>query len=150
MIVAFIDPGPTQSGFCVVEGKEISVLQAGVVENYALLTILAVEKYDVLGIEMPVCYGGMGGGDIYHTCRWVGRFEQCSSAHVSLVSRPDVLGHVAGKRNAKKGMAWECMKERFGEPGTKSAPGKLYGIKDHARDAFEGAVYIMDTQCKSS
>lgn len=143
-LVMFVDPGPLQSGVAIIGIDNFEPIHTTIMSNDQLLAFEHPLRC-VVGIEMPVCYGGKIGASTLHTCRVVGQLQQSlRPLPVILMSRPEVLRQATGQPSAKKGAAWEVMVERFGEPGTKRNPGLLYGISSHARDAYEGAVALAD------
>lgn len=101
---------------------------------------------DILAIEMVASYGMPVGREVFETVRWIGRFQQAWSEPeaVKLVYRQDVKLHLCKSVRAKDANIWQALKDRFGEPGTAKNPGKLYGVKSHARAALAVALTVYD------
>lgn len=151
-MIAFIDPGPEQSGWCVTDW-ELRIVGSGVLENFHMRDKLLHEwkpEGHYFGIERPVYYGFKGTSpEILPTCIWVGRFIESNGGNYEAPSRPDICEHLAGRRQATKSEVWRCLVEKFGGKGTKKDPGRLYGLASHARDAFAGCVYLHDKSAGS-
>jgi hypothetical protein len=142
MITLAIDPGPTRSGFVLMDGR--TVVDAGKSPNDAVLTLVRLGTYDALVIEW-ITVASVAGAEVYQTCRWIGRFEQASPRPVTLLPRMSVLLHLFGKRNVPKAdtLVRRAMMDRYGgdgAKGTKAAPGPLYGFHADCWAALAVAV----------
>ncbi len=142
--VLAIDPGPEESGWCLL-GADGVPTHAGNDPNDALLGRLHTHAADLV-IEMVASYGMPVGRDIFATCVWIGRFQQATPEpeRVTLTPRLDVKLHLCHSPRAKDANVWQALVDRFGAPGTKKAPGVLYGITKHARAALALAVTHYD------
>lgn len=149
MTILAIDPGTTQSGWCLL--GEGGVLGAGVLENEQLLERLRGVSPDVrLCIEMIASYGMAVGREVFETCVWIGRFQQAwhDPGAVELVYRKDVKIHLCGTTKAKDPNIRRALLDMFPRTGggktpqigTKSQPGPLYGVSSHAWPALGVAV----------
>ena len=148
MNVLAIDPGTTQSGWCLFNGRR--VISCGVEENEAFLAGLAGLHADALAIEMIASYGMAVGREVFETCVWIGRFKQAWRAPdaVSLIYRRDVKLHLCGTAKAKDANIRQALIDLFPaagggkvrQIGTKAQPGPLYGVSSHVWPALGVAV----------
>lgn len=148
MILA-IDPGQTQSGWCVYDGA--SVLHSGVYPNHDVLQLIRDDYlFDDLAIEMIASYGMAVGKEVFETCVWIGRFAQayCMPDAVRLIYRRDVKLHLCGTSKAKDANIRQALLDMFPatgggktpQIGTKAMPGPLFGVSSHAWAALGVAV----------
>jgi len=156
-----IDPGTTQSAYVVYrDGK---VLEKGIGANENVLTL--VTAYGIHGqrsyrsyivCEWIESYGMPVGAEVFHTCRWVGRFEQASgNTPFVLLPRREVKMHMCNSARAKDANIRQALIDRFGGSreaaiGTKARPGPLYGISSHCWAALAVAVTFADTKLGTS
>jgi hypothetical protein len=149
MILA-IDPGTTESGWCVFDGKR--VIRSGVEQNSQLLgRDFGYSPSDItLAIEMVASYGMPVGREVFETCVWIGRFQQAwrDPEAVRLIYRKDVKLHLCGSPRAKDANIRQALIDRLGPVGTKAQPGPLYGVKSHAWAAVAVAVTAFDSMPK--
>jgi len=151
-----IDPGTTQSAYVVYrDGK---VLEKGIVENEDMLDVI----YQHGARAHVVCewiesYGMAVGAEVFHTCRWVGRFQEVQSSCDPLVLMPrrEVKMHLCNSARAKDANIRQALIDRFGGSrevaiGTKARPGPLYGISSHCWAALAVAVTFADTKLGTS
>lgn len=149
--VLAVDPGPVQSGWCVVRqdrgGYLISRSQVSANAIIAAFVESWLRRDMVIAIEMIQSYGMPVGREVFDTCVWIGRFQQASRDPdaVRLIPRRDVKLHLCGSARAKDANVWQALVDRFGPPGTKAAPGLLYPLRSHTRAAFALAVTVLDT-----
>lgn len=145
MRILAIDPGPVESGWCLM--LDGMILQSGVDDNQALLAMLQgweLHMGDALAIEMIASYGMAVGREVFETCVWVGRFAQAwhQPNAVHLVYRRDVKLHLCGNAQAKDANIRQALLDLLGPQGTKKAPGPTYGVKSHAWAALGVAVTV--------
>lgn len=148
-----LDPGTTQTGW-VEYGGDGGVIESGIWPNEKVLEILQrahYPDYRCLAIEMIASYGMAVGREVFETCVWIGRFQQAwldsplsPKPPVLLVYRRIVKLHLCESAKAKDTNIWQALVDRFGDPGTKKAPGRLYGVRSHARAALALAVTVGD------
>lgn len=140
MAILAIDPGTTQSGYCLFSRG--TVLESGVVENGALLRLVSISAATGLAIEMIASYGMPVGKEVFETCVWIGRYQQAwpDPELVRLIYRRDVKLHLCGSPRAKDGNIRQALLDKLGPVGTKKEPGPLYGVKSHAWAAVAVAV----------
>jgi len=149
-----IDPGPTQSGWCVLAGGR--VLSSGVLPNSDMLERVASRIYATMAIEMIASYGMPVGREVFETCVWIGRFVQAwhDPESVKLVYRKDVKMHLCGTTKAKDGNVRQAIIDLYPasgggatpQIGTKAKPGPLYGVSSHAWPAIGVALTVHAQQ----
>jgi len=146
-----IDPGPTQSGWCVLaDGR---VLSSGVLPNDEMLERVASRIYATMAIEMIASYGMPVGREVFETCVWIGRFVQAwhDPEAVKLVYRKDVKMHLCGTNTAKDANVRRAIIDLYPpsgggatpQIGTKTKPGPLYGVSSHAWPALGVALTVQ-------
>lgn len=143
MRILSIDPGPTESGWAIVETTPFRVVDSGVAANADLRTwVKAGQGCSVLAIEMIASFGMPVGKTTFETVRWIGRFQEAwhDPEAVQLVLRMQVKMLLCKRATAKDANVWQALVDLIGEPGTKKAPGPLYGVRSHARSALAVAV----------
>lgn len=146
MILA-IDPGNTQSGWCLFDGQRVH--DSGVLENEEMLAKVVTHRDKLLAIEMIASYGMPVGREVFETCVWIGRFVQAHRPNCwQLVYRKDVKMYLCGSMKAKDGNIRQAIIDLFpatgggkvAQIGTKSRPGPLYGVSSHAWAALGVAI----------
>lgn len=141
-----IDPGTTESGWCVYTPGH--VLASGVCSNEEMLSKISFDakhlapEHCFLTIEMIASYGMAVGREVFETCVWIGRFQQAwhTPEAVKLVYRKDVKLHLCGSPRAKDANIRVALIDLIGPQGTKKQPGPTYGVKSHAWAALGVAV----------
>jgi hypothetical protein len=151
MSILALDPGPTQTGYCVYNGAQ--VLACGVMPNADMLLYLHNLPVTRLAIEMIASYGMAVGREVFETCVWIGRFQQAWRAPdaVELVYRKDVKLHLCGTTKAKDANIRQALLDLFPrtgggatpQVGTKGQPGPLYGVSSHAWPALGVAITAL-------
>lgn len=145
MIIA-VDPGTHESAYCVLDGDKI--VEFDKVENMAMMDILA--SYSVvpnrLAIEMIASYGMAVGKEVFETCVWIGRFIEAFKGPYRYVYRREVKLHICHSPKANDSNIRQALIDRFGEPGVKKAPGKLYGMKKDIWSAFAIGLTAQETK----
>lgn len=151
MIILALDPGTTDTGWCILSGSD--VLGSGVFSNARTLELVQRTHADVLAIEMISSYGMAVGKEIFETVRWIGRFQQAwrDPEAVELVYRIDVKLHLCGSARAKDPNVRQALIDMYPasgggkkpQIGTKSSPGPLYGVSSHAWPALAVAVLVQ-------
>lgn len=150
-----IDPGTTQSGWCVFDGEV--VIHSGVMPNAELLEYLKRQHWAInghaLAIEMVASYGMAVGREVFETVRWIGRFQQAwhNPEAVKLVYRKDVKMHLCGTTKAKDANIRQAIIDLFPatgggktpQIGTKAQPGPLYGVSSHVWPALGVALTVF-------
>lgn len=147
--VLAIDPGTVESA--IVEWDGDKVISHGKYPNHYIMELLhfrAKTTVEVgLFIEMIASYGLPVGREVFETCVWTGRFLQkwnClqgNEHNVHRVLRKDIKKHLRATNDAQ---VRARLIERFGAPGTKRAPCRLYGVVGDQWAALALAVYAYD------
>lgn len=151
MIVLALDPGTTQTGWCLL--SEDGVDGSGVASNADVLRLLShCPAANVLAIEMIASYGMAVGREVFETCVWIGRFQQAwrEPEAVQLVYRRDVKLHLCGSPRAKDPNIRQALIDLYPatgggktpQIGTKASPGPLYGVSSHAWPALAVGVLV--------
>jgi hypothetical protein len=155
MRVLAIDPGNTESAWCVIDA-ETKRPQAFAKQPNA--EVLDVCEYPMpVAIEMVASYGMAVGREVFETCVWIGRFiERHESYHQPLtprlIYRRDIKLHHCHDSRAKDSNVRQALVDRFapGQPnhgkGTKADPGWFHGFHSDVWQAYALAVYVADTQ----
>lgn len=155
MTILCIDPGTTQSGWCVMRGR--TIIAKGVDDNRAVLSIINDWRgaADRLAIEMIASYGMAVGKEVFQTCVWVGRFTQAwrDPDDVELVYRKDVKIYLCGTTKAKDANIRQAILDLYPatgggavpQVGTKGQPGPLFGVNSHIWPAIGVGLTAMST-----
>ncbi len=147
MNILAIDPGPIKSAYVLWDGK--SITGHGILDNVQLKSeiISGRSGEEYLVIEMIASYGMPAGKSLFETCLWIGRFLEAwenFEGEAKLIYRKDVKMHFCNSMRAKDSNIRQALIDRFGKPGTKKSPGKLYGIKKDEWSALALAIYFAD------
>lgn len=154
MIIA-IDPGSVVSAYVMYDNGEI--IEKNILENRELGDKLSsaypiqedvnrIAEYPQLVIEMPQSMGMLVGKSVFDTCFWVGYFAGQYRGPCRLVYRTNVKLHLCETARAKDKNVRQALIDRFGEPGTKKNPCKLYGVSKDIWSALAVAVFYSDTR----
>jgi hypothetical protein len=147
MMILAIDPGSSMSAFVLFDSKTEEIERACIVENDYLLGFLVDNTLSsqVMAIEYMQGFGMTVGQEVFDTMFWTGRFCQAyQGRRFELIGRKQIKIGICGQTSARDQDIRESLRYRFGEPGTKSNPGRLYGIKSHLWSALAVAVYCAD------
>lgn len=161
--VLAIDPGPEWSAWVVWCPNSQQVLAKGYEANADLRARIYREGHimaDTLAIEQIASYGMAVGAEVFQTCvesgrfaeAWQGRFTEPTMAvanhlrPVAWIPRLRVKLELCQSLRAKDSNIRQALIDRFGPPGTKKAPGRLYGISSHLWAALAVAVTWADAQ----
>jgi len=143
-----IDPGAKESGYVIWDVHESAPVQFGHVQNALLLSLCRNFQTDMpIAIEQIRGYGIVAGDDTFDTCEAVGRFREAHEAHggtVYLIPRKEIKRHLCGNTTTNDKYIRQALIDRFGDPGNKKSPGKLYGISGHQWAALAVAVTCSD------
>ena len=144
-----IDPGTTQSGYCLLDIDSHKIIEIGKIDNSLLADKLRADKlyvFDLTGkvkitywfskdsvqlvIEEIKSYGNAVGDTTLQTCVWVGRFIECwGGREIAFIPRKTVVTTLCLNPRARDSNIRQAMINKYGSPGTKKAPGVLYGVK---------------------
>ena len=139
-----IDPGTSQSGWVQITDGQISA--AGVSPNHEVLGMIQTQVPTCVAIEWIQSMGMAVGQEVFETCLWVGRFIQTApkTTQIIRVPRTQVKIHHCGRASAKDPNVSAALREKYGEKGTKKAPGYFYLVSSHAWQAFAVGAYVME------
>ena len=153
--VLAIDPGPTESGWALIDSETCEPINFGKWANDDLIEGIRPPGFDPKAevvIEMVASYGMAVGREVFETCVWIGRFSEAlyGSTVPDLVYRRDVKLHHCGQTKAKDANIRQALVDRFapGQPnhgkGTKVSPGWFYGFRADVWQAYALAVLAAD------
>lgn len=142
MTILAIDPGPIESGWCILVDGKIYRFRKNKNDH---MPIVSTPK-TVLGLERVASYGMAVGAEVFETCFWSGRFyEQCKECKQILrPTRKEIVVHICGTAKAKDANVRQAMIDRWGAPGTKKNPGPTFGMAGDMWAALAVATYTMD------
>jgi hypothetical protein len=122
----------------------------GILTNDVLLHTVSRESFNCqrLVVEMVGHYGtGMPAGKtVFETCVWIGRFIQLwGGRDYDLMLRKTIVANLCGSARAKDSNVRQALVDRYGAPGTRKNPGRLYGVKKDIWSALAVAVVWSDS-----
>jgi hypothetical protein len=146
-----IDPGTDYSAYALLEIKTHRIISIGKIENYEMRGLLQSQPdkgNTVLLIEEIKGYGNAVGDTTLQTCIWVGRFIECWGADevIELLPRKTVVTQLCLNPRAKDSNIRQRMINKYGHPGTKKAPGVLYGVTKDMWQALGLSVAWIEIQ----
>jgi hypothetical protein len=146
MKILAIDPGSKESAWVIFEGSVENILSFGFETNEICLNQIQIRcgTPDMLAIESIEGFGMTAGQELFDTCFWSGRFCQAFTGEFQRLGRKAIKIHLCGNSTAKDKDIREALIYRYGDPGTKRNPGKLYGISGHCWSALAVAVTCAD------
>ena len=162
MIVFAIDPGNTESAWCIMN-DQYELLDFDKQPNIDVMNTLvyrltnsntAVTLIDDVVIERVASYGMPVGREVFETCEWIGRFSQEAEKKVDVnyIYRRDEKLYLCFDSKAKDANIRAALIERFAKHdfkngrGTKSNPDYFYGVKADIWAAIAVAVTYLDMQ----
>lgn len=139
-----IDPGSAQSAAVVVtDGK---LIESVLIPNKDMLSFIRTYSSHPLAIEMIASYGMSVGEEVFSTCVWIGRFVEAHRGQRRFVKRMEVKMHLCHDSKANDSAIRKALIDRFGPPGTKKAPGTLYGVTKDKLAALGVALTALETR----
>jgi len=152
MILA-IDPGCTESGYCMIDEKTFKPLAYGKILNEKLLDQLKTLKIDTLVIEMIASYGMPVGAEVFETCVWIGRFlERSPTNNIHRIKRLEVKMNVCHSARANDATIKHALIDRFAYnvrnfgKGTKKDPGFFYKFRADIWAAYAVGITYLDRE----
>ena len=145
-----IDPGSKESGYVLWDMDSLRALSLAHCPNEIIERMIDKESVDTtncVAIERIRGYGIVAGDDTFDTCEWVGVFKKAAEIRgipVYLIPRKDIKRHLCGNTTTNDKYIRQALIDRYGIPGTKKAPGPLYGITGHLWAALAVAVVCAD------
>ena len=155
MNILAIDPGSKQSGYVIWDMTALKALSMDHCPNeviYRLIEKESIATIQAVAIERIRGYGIVAGDDTFDTCEWVGRFQSIAEQRgipTVLIPRKDIKRHLCGNVTTNDKYIRQALIDRFGDVGTKKAPGPLYGISGHLWSALAVGVTWMDNYERS-
>lgn len=163
MVVLAIDPGPAESAYALVSNgaNYYRVHDFGKVPNETMLEkIITTKSADNCVCERIRSYGMPAGAELFETCEWSGRFQQCWISRFACriktspepwvwLPRKDVKLNLCGNPRAKDSNIRQAIIDRFGGKssiGTKRQPGPLYGVSGDCWAAIAVGLTWLDMQ----
>ena len=152
MRILAIDPGTEKSAFVILDSCKQEILSKGIFPNADILNFIRHPhdlEIDRLCVEMIASYGMPVGKEIFETCLFIGQIKEVwrwiyPNNVTYLIYRKDIKLHFCQSARAKDSNLRQALIDRFGIPGTKKSPGKLYGIKADEWSALALAVYFQE------
>ena len=162
MRVLAIDPGNTHSGWVLMDGR--TVLKGASEEPNESLrlivmqhAIVPVDSIDLIAIEWIQNFGMTVGKEVFHTCRWVGRFQDAAEHNLKqckLVYRRDVKMHLCQSARAKDKNIRQAIIDLYPATGggarpykgTKEQPGPLRMVSGHMWSAIGVALTVQESE----
>jgi hypothetical protein len=148
MKILAIDPGPESSAYVIWDGEK--VLDRAIIGNDDVIRSLGSGRMlDACAIEKIACYGMAVGAEVFETCVWTGRFIERWRDYAAMgdpirIPRGEIKVHLCRSTKAKDANVGQALIDRFGAPGTKKAPGVLFGVTSHCWAALAVAVCAHD------
>lgn len=155
-----IDPGNTDSAYCLMEGETYVPLRFVKAPNAEVRKALEAALCDygldvTVVIERISSYGMAVGREVFETCEWVGRFTEIAQRHgvpVEYVYRRDEKLTICGDPRANDSNIRRALIDRFARfdfkngKGTRQSPDWFYGFKADCWSAYAVAVSFVDMQ----
>lgn len=157
MFVFAIDPGDTESGYCLYDAETKRPFAYGKVANHALIDV-AGTQVSLYGTDLTFVIETMSipkkcGKTVFDAIFWSGRFYQAmidSDAVVATLMRITAKGHILKLIGGNDREMKEALEIRFGGKaaaiGTKAKPGPLYGMGNDCRAALAVAITFAETR----
>lgn len=149
MILA-IDPGNTESAYCIIEKETYKPLEFGKIENNNLLERISMFKdIECIVVEKVASYGMAVGQTVFDTCEWYGRFIQkyCDTHDnfkINYIYRKEVKINLCNSVKAKDSNIRQALIDRFGQVGTKKDKGFFYGFKADIWSGYAVGITYLD------
>ena len=162
MRVFAIDPGNTQSAYCVVDAETLRPLDFNKIPNNVLRDYIRdyrFEEEDRAVVEMIQSYGMAVGRDVFETAVWIGRFAERLDRKLltpaEFLFRKEEKLHICHDSKAKDANIRRALIDRFARhdlkngKGTKKNPDWFYGFSADVWAAYAVAITFIETRLKS-
>ena len=150
-VIYGVDPGPTDTGWVLWNGK---VVEVGITPNAEFLERLRNTTEGVpFYIEMIQAYGMAVGKETFETCVWIGRYVEVWSIlgfPWQFCYRTQIRTHHCFDARAGDANVNTALRDKYGGKGTKKQPGPFFGVKSHMWSAIAVATYTMETKLPCS
>jgi hypothetical protein len=154
-MILSIDPGNIESAYVLLDDN-LKPVEFGkfINENVRQELRRYLNKYHHeihIAIEMIASYGMAVGKEVFETCIWIGRFTEMVETfnmNTHYIYRKDEKINLCGTMKAKDSNIIQALKDRFGDKGTKKAPGWFYGFGKDVWQAYAVGVTYHDMYLK--
>ena len=146
MLIFAIDPGSTESAYCLLSSDAVPRHFAKVANNDVNLLIRTyAPNLTAVVIERVASYGMPVGREVFETCEWIGRFTQTATDQkipVDYVLRQEEKLAICKSPKANDATIRKALIDRFAThdfangKGTKKAPDFFYGFKADVWSSF--------------
>lgn len=154
MRILAIDPGNTETAFCLMDDKYV-IHDKGKTSNPQMIQYLCknAKSVDHVAIEMIASYGMAVGREVFETCVMIGMLEQVANHREiehSRVYRNEEKLCICHDSRAKDSNIRAALIERFARhdlkrgTGTKKNPDHFYGVSKDMWAAFAVGVVYLD------
>ena len=146
-----IDPGSTQSAYCIMD-EQYKPVEFAKIPNYDLLTKIFSLDHKAVPVAVIEKIAGMGmavGQEVFDTCNWSGRFHQAlviRGVQVEYVTRLQEKICLCGTARAKDPNIRQALLDRFGVVGVKANKGWFYGVSKDVWSAIAVGTTWMDKE----
>ncbi len=153
MKIIGIDPGPSVSGWCMIDELE-NVIEAGVVESKSMPEIIISKKPGIVGLEVitprPIPTPktgkpGMVGREVLMAQLIAGMALQASihSGAAVITMSTQQLRRTIGAPGGTDADVGRALNRRYGHTGTAASQGPLKGVASHAKLALAAAICAL-------
>lgn len=154
MLIFAIDPGSTESAYCMLSSDAVPRLFAKA-PNEVVIQVLRTYAGNLTAvvIERVASYGMPVGREVFDTCEWIGRYTQAASdlrLKVEYVMRQEEKLTICKSPNANDATIRRALIDRFARhdfangKGTKKTPDFFYGFKADIWSAFAVGITFLD------
>ena len=151
MLIIGIDPGPTESAYCILKDGIIQFFCKDKNEEIASWVDheLLCGDADVVAVEHLQSFGMPVGKEVFETAYFIGEIRSLVKQEGGRptflpVYRKEIVTHHCNNPRAKDANVRQAMLDRWGPQGTKKNPGPTYGISKDVWSALAIATYAMD------
>ena len=161
MRVFAIDPGNTESAYCVIDADTLRPLVFDKVQNEVLrhrIIDFRFEEEDRAVVEMIQSYGMAVGKDVFDTAVWIGRFLERLDRKLLLPAdtlfRKEEKLHICHDSRAKDANIRRALIDRFARHdfkngrGTKGNPDWFYGFRADIWQSYALGITYIETRLK--
>ena len=154
MLIFAIDPGSTESAYCLMGSDAKPHLFAKIANNGINLLIRNyAPNLTAVVIERVASYGMPVGREVFDTCEWIGRYTQTAADQkvpVDYVLRQDEKLAICKSPKANDATIRRALIDRFAShdfgngKGTKKDPDFFYGFKADCWSAFAVGITFLN------
>lgn len=146
MLILAIDPGPVKSAWLIWDTRMQRIEDRDITENIKFSIPMNI---NLCAIEILQCFGMPVGSEVFETAYFIGSlFNRLELIRVPYmrVKRTDVKMYHCHTARAKDSNIHQALVDKYGNKGTKKAPGTTYGLKKDLWSAFAIATYAEATR----